>query len=230
MKKLTETNDDVDMEGSVTTLREMFMNQLENKGNALFHSMEHTNTSGVYNLLFDETNREKIDTLLTTIDESLDALGDWDNADTHFRFHSHEKVNIVGIHTRGEHSDFWKKHFAVFVKTTIPTVINTSHLHQPPKGRHNNRVQPSYSHIARGNGHTGNDSYVTSPTAAETVTQQTRPKTVPSPRSQGSPTRQAGLASPPPPSEGAMSGLANMKRKLEEIDKELEKSSIVNRK
>jgi hypothetical protein len=101
-----ETNDDVDMEGSGTTIREMCMTHLDNKDNSLFHSMEHTNTSDVYRLLFDETNTDQVDTLLATIDESLDALGDWDNAETHFRFHSHEKLNIVGIQPSGEHSDF----------------------------------------------------------------------------------------------------------------------------
>jgi coproporphyrinogen III oxidase len=41
------TNDDVDMEGSGTTIIEMFMKHLDNKGKALFHSMEHTNNSDV---------------------------------------------------------------------------------------------------------------------------------------------------------------------------------------
>jgi hypothetical protein len=47
------------------------MKHLENKGNALLHSMEHTNTSDIYRLLFDETNPDQVDTLLATIDESL---------------------------------------------------------------------------------------------------------------------------------------------------------------
>jgi hypothetical protein len=34
-----ETHDDVNMEGSGTTIREMFMKHLDTKGNALFHSM-----------------------------------------------------------------------------------------------------------------------------------------------------------------------------------------------
>jgi hypothetical protein len=110
-----------------TTIREMFMKHLDNKGNALFHSMEHTNTSGVYRLLFDETNTAQVDTMLATVDDSLDALGYWDNVDAHFRYHRNEKVNIVGIHPWGEHSDFWKKHFAGFAKTTIPTEIDTAH-------------------------------------------------------------------------------------------------------
>jgi hypothetical protein len=67
-----------------------------------------------------------------------------------------------------------------------------------------------------------NDSDVTSPNAAETAAQQTGPRTVPIPWSQVIPTQQTGPASPP--SEGAMSGLATMKRKLEEIDKEREKN------
>jgi hypothetical protein len=96
-----EVNDDIDMERAGTTIREMFMKHLDNKGNALFHSMEHTNTYGVYRLLFDKTNTEQVDTMLTTIDESLNALGNWDNADTHLRYHSNEKVNIVGIQPRG---------------------------------------------------------------------------------------------------------------------------------
>jgi hypothetical protein len=216
-----ETNDDVDMEGSGTTIREMCMKHLDNKGNALFHNMEHTNNSDVYRLLFDEANTEQVDTLLGTIDESLYTMGDWDNADSHYRFHSHEKVNIVGIQPRGEQSDFWKKRFAGFMKNSIPSVIDTSHLYQPPKGRQTNRVHPSYSDIARGHGHNENDSDVTSPTVAETATQQTRPRTVPSHESQVNPTQQTDPASPP--SEGAMSGLSTMRRKLAEIDKEREK-------
>jgi hypothetical protein len=191
-----EPNDDVCMEGSGTTIREMFIKHLDNKGNTLFHSMEHTHTSDVNRLLFDETNTDQVDTLLATIDESLDALGDWENAYTHYRFHSHEKVNIVGIQQRGEQSDFWKRHFAGFVKNSIPSIIDTSHLHQPPKGRQNNRVQPYYNDIARGHGHPDNDSYVTSPTAAETATQKTRQKTATSPWPQVSPTQQDGPSSP----------------------------------
>jgi hypothetical protein len=99
-----ETHDDVNMEGSGTTRREMFMKHLDNKGNALFHSMEHTNNSDEYRLLFDESNTEQVDTMLGTIDESLYAMGDWDNADSHYRYHIHEKVNIVGIQPRDEQS------------------------------------------------------------------------------------------------------------------------------
>jgi hypothetical protein len=45
-----ETHNDVSMEGSGTIIREMFMKNLYNKGNALLHSMEHTNNSDVYRL------------------------------------------------------------------------------------------------------------------------------------------------------------------------------------
>jgi hypothetical protein len=218
-----ETHNDVNMEGSGTTVREMFMKHLDNKGNALFVSLEHTNNSDVYRLLFDETNTEQVDTLLGTIDESLDSMGDWDNADSHYRFHSHKKVNIVRIQPRGEQSEFWKKHFAGFVNNPIPPVIDTSHVHQPPKGRQNsNRVQPSYSDIVRGHGHNENDSDVMGPTAAETATQHTKQKPAPSHGPQVSPTQHTGPSIPS--SEGAMSGLANVKRKLAEIDKEREKN------
>jgi hypothetical protein len=129
----------------------------------------------VYRLLFDESNTEQVDTLLGTIDESLDAMGDWDNADSHYRYYSHEKVNIIRIQPRGEQSDFWKKHFAGFVKNPIPSVIDTSHLHQPLKGGKNyNRVQPSCIDIAGVHGPNENDSDVTGPTAAETATQHTK--------------------------------------------------------
>jgi hypothetical protein len=182
----------------------------------------------VYRLLFDESNTEQVDTLFGTIDESLDAIGDWENANSHYIYHSHEKVNIVGIQPRGEQSDFWKKHFAGFVKNFIPSVIDTSHLHQPPKGRKNyNRVQPSYSDIARGRGPNENDSDVMGPTAAKTATQQTKHKPAPSPGPQVSPTQQPSPASPS--SEGAMSGLANVKRKLAEIDKARKKKNLANR-
>jgi hypothetical protein len=43
--------------------------------------MEHTNNYDVYRLLFDETNTDQVYTLLGTIDESLDAMGDWENVD-----------------------------------------------------------------------------------------------------------------------------------------------------
>jgi hypothetical protein len=62
-----ETNDDVDMEGEGTKIREMFMKHIDNKGNILLHSMEHTNNSDVYRLLFDEANTEQVDTLLVML-------------------------------------------------------------------------------------------------------------------------------------------------------------------
>jgi hypothetical protein len=96
------------------------MKRLHNKVNILFHSMEHTNNSDVYRLLFDEANTEQVDTLLGTIDESLDAMGDWENTYSHYRFHSHEKVNIVSIQPRGEQSDFWKKTFRQIRKDFYP--------------------------------------------------------------------------------------------------------------
>jgi hypothetical protein len=109
------------------------------------------------------------------------------------------------------------------VNNPIPSVIDTSHLHQPPKSRNNsNRVQPSYSAIARGRGSNENDSDVIGPTAAETVTQHTKQKPAPSPGPQVIPTQQTCPAIPI--SEGAMSGLANVKRKLVEIDKERKKN------
>jgi hypothetical protein len=107
------------------------------------------------------------------------------------------------------------------VESYIPSVIDTSHLHQPPKGRKNyNRVQLSYSDIDRGHGSKENDSEVTGPTAAETATQQTSQTPAPSPGPQVSPTQQPSPASTS--SEGAMSDLANVKRKFAEKDKERE--------
>jgi hypothetical protein len=109
------------------------------------------------------------------------------------------------------------------VKNPILSVIDTSHLHQPPKGRQNsNRVKPSYSDISRGRVHNENDSDVTGPTAAKTATQHTKPRTASSHGPQVSPTQQTGPASPS--SKGAMSGLANMIRKQAEINKECEKN------
>jgi hypothetical protein len=71
-----KTHNDVNMEGSGTTIREMFMKHLDNKGNTSLHNMEHTNNSDVYQILFDESNTEQVDTLLGTINESLDAMDD----------------------------------------------------------------------------------------------------------------------------------------------------------
>jgi hypothetical protein len=115
------------------------------------------------------------------------------------------------------------------VKNHIPSIIDTPHLHQPPKGRQNsNRVQQSYIDIARGHGHNENDSDVTGPTAAKTATQHTKQKNASSPGPQVSPTQQTGTASLS--SEGAMSSLANVKRKLAEIDKEREKNILSQQK
>jgi hypothetical protein len=89
----------VDMDGTGITIRGFFKKHVDSKDNELSHSMEHTNTPGVYILLFDEANAPQVDKLLATIDESLNALCQWDNADAHF------KVSIVGIQPRGEHTD-----------------------------------------------------------------------------------------------------------------------------
>jgi hypothetical protein len=61
----------------------MFTKRLYRKGNALFHSMEYTNNSDVYKLLFNESNTEQVDTLIGTTDELVNAMGDLENADSH---------------------------------------------------------------------------------------------------------------------------------------------------
>jgi hypothetical protein len=86
-------------------------------------------------VLFDEMNTTQVNSLPTTINESLDTLGDWYKADANFRYHSNEKVNIVGIQLRDKYAGFWKKHFAGLVKATITIEINTDHLQHPPKSR-----------------------------------------------------------------------------------------------
>jgi hypothetical protein len=64
--------------------------------------------------------------------------------------------------------------FFRFVNNPIPSVIHTSHFHQPPKCRKNsNCVQPSYSDIALVHVPNENDSDVTCPNAANTATQRT---------------------------------------------------------
>jgi hypothetical protein len=196
-----EPDNDVDMEGFGTTIRGFLMKHLDNKGNALFHSMEHTDASDVYWA----TGTMRI--LIT----DFTATKKWASS-----AYIHVASNLTSE----------KKQFTGFVNNSIPPIIDASRLHQPPKCRQHNKVQHSYSDIAHWHGHPDNDSDATSPTAAETATQQTqtRQRTATRPGPQGSPTQQDGHERLP--SEGAMSGLANMKLKLAEIYKEREK--IIN--
>jgi hypothetical protein len=55
-----EVNIDVDIDGAGTTIIEVFMKNLDNRGNALFHSMEHTKTIIVYTgyFLMKQTQRK----------------------------------------------------------------------------------------------------------------------------------------------------------------------------
>jgi hypothetical protein len=48
-----EVDNNVDMDGAGTTLKDMIMKHIDCRGTGLFHIMEHTHTMGVYMLLFD---------------------------------------------------------------------------------------------------------------------------------------------------------------------------------
>jgi hypothetical protein len=158
----------------------------------------------------------EVDAMLASIDSDLDKIGQWEKCHTHYKYLPSKSITVIGSIPRSTPTTFWINHLAAFQAVPIPGEILTVDL-QRPKPKLNAWVKVSYSDISRGAGSIGHTA-ATSESTQETTTGQTQSTTNVAESFENS--LGSGRTAKKP--EGAISGLSNLKRKIDKIDQERE--------
>jgi hypothetical protein len=157
----------------------------------------------------------EVDAMLANIDSDLDKIGQWEECNTHYRYLPSDPITVIGSIPRSTPTTFWDQHLSAFQVGPIPGEISTANL-QGPKLKRNAWTKVSYSDIARGAGSTAHTPPTTASTRA-TNTGLTEATAKVSESAQNS--LDSGPINQP---EGTISGLSNLKRKMDKIDQERE--------
>jgi hypothetical protein len=143
--------------------------------------------------------------ILTYIDETLEAIGNWDNASVHYRYITTEDVEVSGKNAQAQGKSFWQEHYKL-MSGTIPEVVGTNMFYRPHQ-RRPQTVHMSYSDIARSSGspltqsqNNSQDGTSVNTTIASNVFRQE--------------TNDSGM--------NMITGLSLMKKRMEEIDNQRE--------
>jgi hypothetical protein len=197
--------EDKEMEGKGITLRNIFLQYLDKQDQPLLQSIEQTITGGTYHFIFDKSKVAKVDTMLASIDNDLDKIGQWEERHTHYRYLTSNPITVIGSIPRSTLTTFWDDHLSEFQAGPIPGEISTANL-QRPKPKRNAWEKVSYSDIARGAGSIGHTAPTSEITQATTTGQTQATETV-------SESVENSLGSGPTAKqlEGAISGLSNLK-------------------
>jgi hypothetical protein len=124
-------------------------------------------------------------------------------------------ISVVGRIPRTIQPSFWANHLSQF-STAIPSEISTEFLQQP-KAKHATWTKVSYSDAAK-----GVQCQDTTSAVVITAQQSDHSYASKSNNDSNSSASKSGNSNKHEPSEGAISGLSKLKRKLAEIDKERE--------
>jgi hypothetical protein len=84
-----ELGEDIDMDASGLTLRDIFFNQQGTDRNRLLDAIEKTSTGGTYRFVLHQSKSEEVDKMLEHIDDILNSIGDWDE------FHIHSPLRPI---------------------------------------------------------------------------------------------------------------------------------------
>jgi hypothetical protein len=144
----------------------------------------------------------------------LDKISQWEECNTHYRYLPSNPITVIGSIPRSTPTTFWDNHLSAFQAGPIPREISTANL-QRPKPRRNTWVKVSYSDIVRGAGSTGHTSPTTERKRA-TITGKTQAAATIAESAENS--MGSGPTTNQP--EGAISGLSNLKRKMDKNDQE----------
>jgi hypothetical protein len=161
--------------------------------------------------LFQQIKAEEVEKILDHINETLNSIGDWDECRTHFRYLPPMQLSVVGRVPSSTQPAFWANHLSQFC-TAIPSEISTEFLQQPKQQR------AAWAKVSYSNAAKGLQGQATATTAAS-IAQPSTGKSQSSTSNNDSNSSDSNKQDHP---EGAILGLSNLKRKLAEIDKELE--------
>jgi hypothetical protein len=202
-----EEDEEMEIEGTGITLRQIFLQDLDKQGQALLQFIEQTSTGGMYHFIFDKRKLVEVDAMLASTDSDLDKIGQCKECNTHCRYLRSSPITVIGSILRSPLTIFWANHLSAFQAGPIPGELSTANL-QRPKPTLNAWAKISYSDIERGVGLTGHTSPTTESTR-ETLTGQTQAAATVAETIENSP----GSGPPTNEPEGAISGISNLKRK-----------------
>jgi hypothetical protein len=196
-----------DRDAAIVTLRDIFYQYKDEEGGQLFDEIEKTNKGGTYRFFFHERKIESVDNMLNNLDATLDAFGEWYDCDVNFRYMTSLPISAVGRVLKSAPTAFWENHFSAFKPNGIPAEIDMQELRYSTNKRAP-WVRASYIDEAKGRNPASN----TSPTVASTSEQGQDNNDMESGIQDGS-----NQSSRPVSQPGTISGLSNLKRKMEEI-------------
>jgi regulator of replication initiation timing len=199
-----------DTDAATVTIRDILYQYKDDEGGQLFDAIEKTNKGGTYRFLFHESKIEIFDNMLNTLDATLDAFRASDDCDVHFRYLTHLPISVVGRLVKSTPTAFWATHLSALKPNGIPAEIDTQEIQYSTKKRAP-WVRASYSDAAKGLNPVGN----TPPMVANTSEQGQYTNSMESGIQDGS-----NQSAHPVSQQGTVSGLSNLKRKMEEIDHE----------
>jgi hypothetical protein len=194
-----------DMDAATVTLRDIFYQYKDDEGGQLFDAIEKTNKGGTYRFHFNESKIAIVDNMLNNLDSTLDAFGAWDDCGVHFRYLTLLPISVVGRAVKSTTTSFWENHLSAFKPNGIPAETDTQELQYSTKKR-TPWVRASYSYAEKGR----NTARNTSPTVVNTSNQVQDNNSTGSGMQDGS-NQSAHQVS----QQGRISGISNLKRKME---------------
>jgi hypothetical protein len=106
------------------------------KGSPLLITVEKTNTLGNYHFLYEETMEKNMVDLLSNLDSHIKYIGEWEESDGHYIYNIVEQVTPDDAVSNAEKSGFWKKYAATIDSGTTATLPGVdANLNKPPHRR-----------------------------------------------------------------------------------------------
>jgi hypothetical protein len=205
-----------EMEGTGIAIIQIFLRYLDKQGQPLLKSIEKTSTGGTYHFIFYKSKAAEVDAMIASIDSDLDKIGLCGERHTHYRYLPLNPITVIGSIPSSNPTTLWANHLSASQAGPIPGEISTANL-QRPNPKRNAWVKVSYSDKARGAGSIGHTAPKSESTQATTTGQTQASATV-------AESVKNSLVSGPTAKqpEGAISGLSNLKRKMDQIGQERE--------
>jgi hypothetical protein len=198
------------MDEATVTLRDICFQYKDNYKGQLFNAIDKTNTGGTYRFLLHESKMETVDKVLNNLDTTLDAFGAWDDCDVHLRYLTAVPISLVGRVVKSTPTSFWENYLSAFRVNDNPSEIDTQELQYSTK-KWAPWVRASYSDIAKG----CNAESKSTPMVANMSAQGQDVNSTDSGIQDGSNQSDHSVSQ-----QGTISGTSNLKRKMEEINRE----------
>jgi hypothetical protein len=201
-----ELNEHIDISDEYLTIRNI-LRSFKVKGNPLIMLVEKNNTLGTYRFLYEKTMEKYMVDLMSNIDAHIKDTEDWEESDGHYIYNIIKQVTPYDAMRSTENSGFWKKYAATIDSGTTPPALGADvDLSKPLQRRP--RTFVSYSAVVQ-------------KTVSTKATQQSQNMDA---------TMDVSTISGAIEMGPVLEGIADLKRKLADIDTDLNRYSAQQQK